>query len=336
MDGDSGPRKKYDFASHSTGADIGRSRPLHHPQDTSIHRFRESNQSSNSRLPHVDTVAQQNRNPSLHPYSGFEYAESTPYNAPSLQGGSLHSGTLPYQQDFSTSSSRQNPPQTTQQSGHQEQHQHQQQQQHQQQRMQQYDSGMVYNIAPQGQPQSPYDASSHYQPRHSAAIEVLATQFGVPQYYPADDTPAQESAQYLTSQVQQTPYSQAPSTNRSHIATSYPETMPGFNASVGSESVQPSEHRREPSSGLEDAYNQYHQALRQTFENISAGRLNTASRSLLEMSEWLLGNAVDLGTSSFASSPGSLSIMNPVSREQPHFELMTDFRSCPRRRTLAC
>ncbi|EEP78220.1 predicted protein [Uncinocarpus reesii 1704] len=154
---------------------------------------------------------------------------------------------------------------------------------------------MVYNIAPQAPPHSPYDTASHYQPRHSAAIEVLATQFGVPQYYPTDESPAPESAHYLTTQVQHTPYSQSPSAARPHIVTSFSETMAGFNAPVAPESLNTSERPREPSSGLEDAYNQYQQALRQTFENIRIGRLIPASRSLVEMSEWLLGNAVDLG-----------------------------------------
>ncbi|KJF59963.1 hypothetical protein, variant [Coccidioides immitis RS] len=287
MDGDSSQRKKYDLSAHGTAGGIGRSRPLHHSQESPINRFRDNNQPPASRGLHVDTVAHQSRNPSLHPYGGFEYAESASYNAPSLQGGPLQSGAMPYQQDFSTSSSRQNQSQATQQSGHQD--------QQRQQRIQQYDPGMVYNIAPQAQPHSPYDTASHYQPRHSAAIEVLATQFGVPQYYPTDESPATESTHYLTTQVQQTPYSQPHSATRSHIATSFPETMAGFNTSVAPEPPNPSERLREPSSGLEDAYNRYQQALRQTFENIRIGRLITASRSLLEMSEWLLGNAVDLG-----------------------------------------
>ncbi|WEW61951.1 hypothetical protein PRK78_007451 [Emydomyces testavorans] len=287
MDGDSSQRKKYDLSSHATGADIGRSRALHHSQENPVRRFRENNQSPNARGLHADAVPQQGRNTSLNPYSGFEYTESS-YNAPSLHGGSLQSGTISYQHDFSTTSSRQNPSQATQQPGHHD-------QQHHQQRMQQYDPGMVYNIAPQAQPHSPYDTVPHYQPRHSAAIEVLATQFGVPQYYPADESAASESAHYLTAQVQQTPYSQSPSASRSHVAPSFPESMTGFNASGAPESLRTSEQPREISSGLEDAYNQYQQALRQTFENIRAGRLITASRSLLEMSEWLLGNAVELG-----------------------------------------
>ncbi|KAI1981247.1 hypothetical protein LOZ55_000743 [Ophidiomyces ophidiicola] len=282
MDGDSSQRKKYDFTSQQQGAGIGRPRTLHHSNESSIHRFRQNNEAADARGLHVDTLTQQGRNPSLHPYGGFEYTESPSYNSPSLQSGSLQSGALSYQHDFSTPSSRQTPSQAPQQSDHQGQH---------QQRMPQYDPGMVYNMTPQATPHSPYDTPSHYQPRHSAAIEVLATQFGVPQYYPTEEGPSQEPSHYLSAQVSQTPYSQPASSNRPHIATSFPESMTAF----ASEPLQTPEQPRETPSGLEEAYNQYQQALRQTFENIRAGRLNTASRALIDMSEWLLGNAVDLG-----------------------------------------
>jgi hypothetical protein len=197
----------------------------------------------------------------------------------------LQGGGLQYQADFSSASSRQNPPQQAQQ---------QQDQQHSQ-RLPQYEAaGMVYNIAPQAHPQSPYDA--HYPPRQSAAIEVLATQFGVPQYFSPDEpTGAGVSAQYLTAQVQPTPYSQPNSVNRSTAAAAFSEAMNDFSAPVPSEALEPQEFPRESSSSYDDAYNQYQQALRQTFESTRAGRLVDASQSLLEISEWLLGNAVELG-----------------------------------------
>ena len=51
-------------------------------------------------------------------------------------------------------------------------------------------------------------------------------------------------------------------------------------------------------SGYDEAYNQYQNALRQTFENTRSGRLIEAGQSLLEISEWLLGHAAELGGSS--------------------------------------
>ncbi|KAK2796953.1 hypothetical protein FQN51_008919 [Onygenales sp. PD_10] len=206
-------------------------------------------------------------------YGGYGYTESPSYSAPSLPGGTLQSGGLQYQPNFSTSPRNQ------------------------QQRLPQYDSDMVYNITPQDQPQASYEAVSHYPPRHSAAIEVLATQFGVPQYFPSDEpTVAGVSDQYLTAaQVQSTAYSQPASLTRATTATTLPEMMTDFHPSSAAEPIDNQEFPREPSSGFDDAYNQYQQALRQTFENTRAGRLAEASQSLLEISEWLLGNAADLG-----------------------------------------
>lgn len=70
--------------------------------------------------------------------------------------------------------------------------------------------------------------------------------------------------------------------------------MTDYNPVETSEPPEQQDLAPEPSN-YDDAYNQYQQALRQTFENTRCGRLVDASQSLLEISEWLLGNAVDLG-----------------------------------------
>ncbi|KAJ6171520.1 hypothetical protein N7470_000587 [Penicillium chermesinum] len=46
---------------------------------------------------------------------------------------------------------------------------------------------------------------------------------------------------------------------------------------------------------LKEAYTQYQQALRSTFDHTREGRLVEASRPLLELSEWLVTNARNLG-----------------------------------------
>lgn len=48
-------------------------------------------------------------------------------------------------------------------------------------------------------------------------------------------------------------------------------------------------------SSLDEAYARYRRALRSTFDHTRAGRLVEASRSLLEISGWLVANARDLG-----------------------------------------
>lgn len=57
----------------------------------------------------------------------------------------------------------------------------------------------------------------------------------------------------------------------------------------------PLEQQNPEAAKFDQAYNQYQEALKQTFENTRAGRLVEASESLLEISEWLLGHAAELG-----------------------------------------
>lgn len=46
---------------------------------------------------------------------------------------------------------------------------------------------------------------------------------------------------------------------------------------------------------LEDAYQNYQSALKTTFQNTLEGKLNIASESLVDISDWLLSNVVELG-----------------------------------------
>ena len=61
---------------------------------------------------------------------------------------------------------------------------------------------------------------------------------------------------------------------------------------------QPEPQQSDPSS-LEEAIGRYQRILRRTFDQTRAGRLVEAGGSLLEISEWLVTNARDLGKMSF-------------------------------------
>ena len=56
------------------------------------------------------------------------------------------------------------------------------------------------------------------------------------------------------------------------------------------------EEQNPEATKFDQAYSQYQDALKRTFENSHAGRLVEAGASLLEISEWLLGHAAELGT----------------------------------------
>jgi hypothetical protein len=72
--------------------------------------------------------------------------------------------------------------------------------------------------------------------------------------------------------------------------------MPEFNAApVSSEPQESQELQQRQNSNIETSNNQYQQTLRQTFEYIRSSHLVEASQSLLEISDWLLGNVIELG-----------------------------------------
>ncbi len=225
-------------------------------------------------------------------YGSYGYAEQSQFGAPSLPSNSMQ-----YQTDYPQHPQRQP-----------------------QQQFPQYGSGLLYSVQ-QAPPQSPYEGVPQYQPRQSAAIEVLSTQFGVPQYFaPNEPTSAPGPAvpqpyaptQFLT-------YPQQSSIGRSSLGQTYATGMAEFAQPGAPEVLEQQELAQEPSS-YDDAYNQYQNALRQTFENTRGGRLVEAGHSLLEISAWLLGHAVELGEP-----------FVPVFTARPLLKLMRQLRSGTRR-----
>ncbi|KAL8863377.1 MAG: hypothetical protein Q9178_000058 [Gyalolechia marmorata] len=166
----------------------------------------------------------------------------------------------------------------------------------------QYASQMMYNVPQQNQPRSPYDTMPQYQPRQSAALEVLSNQFGVPPYYNPNE-PVGGSGhtstpqQFGPSQFNQPLSYQAPGTGRGNIPSPYAGDMAEYPQSTAPE-VAGAEQQEQESSNVAAGFNEYEEVLKETFENISRGRLTEAGGSLLQLSEWLMGNIKDLGLTS--------------------------------------
>ncbi|KAJ5734761.1 hypothetical protein N7533_013164 [Penicillium manginii] len=176
----------------------------------------------------------------------------------------------------------------------------------------QYESAMLYGFGQQGPAPGPFEVVPQYPPRHSAAIEALSNQFAVPQYF-APEEPSQTGvpvglSPYLNAQM---PYNQPGPMARPSTMQPFPANMTDFTPIGPTSRLDPPQHQHqqqpegssEPqqavavddSSNLDEAYAQYRRALRSTFDDTRAGRLVEASRSLLEISEWLVANARDLG-----------------------------------------
>ena len=150
-----------------------------------------------------------------------------------------------------------------------------------------------------------------YPTRQSAAIDVLSNQFAVPQYFAPEESAGSGVAglsPYLNAQLQ--PYNQPGPMARPNTTQSFPAPISDFTA-IGSGSMnrldQPqteSEQQQSDQPSLEEAIGRYQRILRRTFDQTRAGRLVEAGGSLIEISEWLVTNARDLGKMhSFFVSP---------------------------------
>jgi hypothetical protein len=171
-----------------------------------------------------------------------------------------------------------------------------------------YDSNIMYGFGQQGPTQGPFEVVPQYQTR-SAAIDALANQF-VPQYFAPGDSAGSGvagSSSYLNAQLQA--YNQANPMARPITTQSF-ANISDF-TTIGSGSMnrldQPEPLQSDPSS-LEEAIGRYQRILRRIFDQTRAGRLIEAGASLLEISEWLVTNARDLGEMSLFF-PGSFSLL---------------------------
>lgn len=172
-----------------------------------------------------------------------------------------------------------------------------------QQRQQSYQSynPSLYSLPPQPH-SSTYTPVPPFAPRQTAAIEVLASQFGgTSQYYVPGESPTTVppgvSHHQSSSQFSSPPYGQySPSASR--LPPAFSSNIPELNQPGPSEPVDDPEFGQQQqtnSVAFDDAYNQYQTALKRTFQNAREGRLGEAGTSLLTITDWLLSNAVELG-----------------------------------------
>jgi hypothetical protein len=161
-----------------------------------------------------------------------------------------------------------------------------------------YGTNIEYNIPQSTNPS--YAPMQSYPPRQNAAIEVLSSQFsGVTQYYESPTAAGSSSTphhqQQSATQFSSPSYSQySPATSR--LPHPYASSIADLNPSAASESADEGDYSQTQSAALDEAYASYQTALKRTFQNMRDGRLAEAGTSLLTISDWLLSNAVELGT----------------------------------------
>ena len=167
---------------------------------------------------------------------------------------------------------------------------------------QQYTSQLMYSVPQQqASTQSQYGSSSQYQPRGSVSAEVLSNDFNVPQFYSpgtagSNSTPTAVTPQYPSAPYQpRIQYAPTADLESSTLVSPYSKIEPEATQAQPTNSTDVAQRQPDRYDVL---YDQYRRALRETNENSSRGRLLQAGESLLEISDWLLGNAEGLGMSS--------------------------------------
>ncbi|KAI8633149.1 hypothetical protein F5Y19DRAFT_291673 [Xylariaceae sp. FL1651] len=161
-----------------------------------------------------------------------------------------------------------------------------------------YNTSMLYNVPQAGTQGAVYDTSQQFPPRQAAGLQMMPADVTAP-YFPSEPTNAAAAAglqPQTGSSSTSAVYQQGPADQRAMLQ-SYPSSMASMSGMAPTSA--PEQVVEEPdytaSAEMGEAYEQYQTALREIFTNIRNGVLQTASESLLSVSEWLLSKVVELG-----------------------------------------
>ncbi|KAL4926460.1 uncharacterized protein BDV17DRAFT_293455 [Aspergillus undulatus] len=164
-----------------------------------------------------------------------------------------------------------------------------------------YEPELVYNLGQQGPTQTPYEVVPQYSSRQSASLDSLSGQFQVPQYFaPNEPSGAGLPTPYLPPGLSLSTYNQPGPIGRSSATQPFPATMADMTTVGAAGQQQPLSQSQQPQALSEplssaEPYRQFQRALRGTVDHTRAGRLVEASRSLIDISEWLVASARELG-----------------------------------------
>lgn len=158
-----------------------------------------------------------------------------------------------------------------------------------------------YNTMPMGYENlagatgSVYDAQPQFQ-RQPAGAHILPTDVQAP-YFPNDpnNTPGPSNLSHTPSATAAPAGYQSSSQQLQSYSTTNMPGVSGLSQPTANAEVPMEEQEYPVSGGLEEKWIEYQTALRGVFQNIRAGALETASQSLLEVSNWLLSQVQDLG-----------------------------------------
>ncbi|CAJ2507498.1 Uu.00g086840.m01.CDS01 [Anthostomella pinea] len=161
-----------------------------------------------------------------------------------------------------------------------------------------YNPSMMYTTGAQN---AVYDTSQQFPSRQPAALPMMPTDVAAP-YFPTEPTNAAAASglqpQAGSSSSTQV-YQQSPADQQRAMLQNYPGGMTSMSGMAQTQASAPEQVVEEQdysaSAEMGEAYEQYQSALKEIFTNIRSGVLQSASESLLNVSEWLLSKVVELG-----------------------------------------
>lgn len=169
-----------------------------------------------------------------------------------------------------------------------------------------YNPNMMYNVPQAGAQSTVYDTpGSSFDLRQPAAQQIMPTDV-TNTYFPSEPTNAAAASgmqQQQPSTAQSAAVYQQGSADTRNSMLNYPSNVAGMGtmatqatSSVPDVSMEESGDYQ-GNTDLNQAYQQYQDALKEVFSNIKKGALAAAGESLRSVSEWLLSNVNELGTS---------------------------------------
>lgn len=157
-----------------------------------------------------------------------------------------------------------------------------------------YNPTMMYPVS-QAAAQNPYDASQQFPGRQPGTMSIMPSE--VPQYFPSDGGASTPSSALPAAQSSGAAYQQA------QQISAFSGTLPSAGAGLASSQTAASGVGVDEAdysvpatgAGLEERWADYQARLATVFQDIRSGSLKRASETLLELSNWLLSQVVDLG-----------------------------------------
>lgn len=187
-----------------------------------------------------------------------------------------------------------------------------------------YNPNLMYNVPQTGAQNTVYDTTgaSSFDLRQPAAQQIMPADV-TNTYFPSEPTNAAAASAMQTQQpstAQTAAVYQQGSTDSRNNMMNYPSNIAGMGNMATQATAAAADVSMEEtgdyqgSSDLNQAYQQYQDALKGVFSNIKDGALETAGKALLSVSDWLLGHVHELGTCApwLAGGPANKDVEKPT------------------------